>query len=61
MIQGRIRIIHYVPIWQSQDWLKLGWIIIQSYRSMPHHDSYSITMEWLCDCQMPVPLASPIS
>lgn len=50
----RDRIFHFVPNAHALDWLRIGWVIARQNAPM-HHDFYSVTMEWLCDCRMVKP------
>lgn len=49
------RIFHYVPHHAALDWLRCGWIVVRRFGSIPSHDQYVVTMEWLCGCKMPRP------
>lgn len=50
-----IRTLHYVPHHAALDWLRCGWIVVESRGYYPHHDQYCVHMEWLCDCKMARP------
>lgn len=43
----------YVPIAQADDYLRLGWIP-RPYLDGTNHGLYSIYMEWLCECAVPL-------
>jgi len=49
-----IRTLHHVRNERVPDWLRVGWIVVKS-NCQTHHDYYSVTMEWLCDCKMVKP------
>jgi hypothetical protein len=46
----RDRILHWARHAEVADWVALGWIIVRPNARMAHHDHYSVTVEWLCDC-----------
>jgi len=49
-----MRTFHYVRHPDKLDWLRLGWIIAKPNCRM-YMDEFSVTMEWLCDCEMVKP------
>lgn len=50
----RVRILKYIGYAHVRDALACGWIVVMPNGPM-HHHWYGITMEWLCDCTMPLP------
>jgi hypothetical protein len=45
----RDRIIHWARHHALLDWVRLGWVIAKP-NAESHHDNYSVTVEWLCEC-----------
>lgn len=48
-------ILRYVPYDAIPDYLALGWIVKLPQRTVPYHDRWGVTMEWLCKCQLVEP------
>jgi hypothetical protein len=44
---------HFVRHSEALDWLRLGWLARPTLERT-HHGEYSVMMEWLCDCEMPL-------
>jgi len=45
----RDRILHWARHHALIDWVRLGWIVAKPEVEC-HHDAYSVTVEWLCEC-----------
>jgi hypothetical protein len=48
----RERILHWARHHALIDWVRLGWIVAKPNAEC-HHDYYSVTVEFLCDCKGP--------
>lgn len=48
----RERILHWARHHTLLDWVRLGWVVAKP-NAESHHDFYSVTVEFLCDCKEP--------
>lgn len=49
------RTFHWFRHHQIASALKLGWVLVPCNGPMHHHE-YSFLCEWLCDCEVALPL-----
>jgi hypothetical protein len=49
-----IRIFHYAR-WQTlDDWLRLGWMVVNTLQGTTHGE-YACYVEWKCNCNLVTP------
>jgi hypothetical protein len=46
---------HFVRHESALDWLRCGWIPRPKILNGTHHGTWSVAMEWICDCRPPFP------
>jgi hypothetical protein len=48
---SKYRTLRYVNYERIEDHLLLGWLVVWPMYPVRYHDSFGVTMEWLCDCK----------
>lgn len=58
MAEKRDRTFAYVRRNQVEDYFRMGWIFIPALEDT-HHGRWSVLMEWICDCPIPMQKRNP--
>jgi hypothetical protein len=48
------RTFHYARWPALEDWLRLGWLVVDDFRDI-YHGQFSVLVEWKCACALVTP------